>query len=153
MDLLRLAESRSVAYLLKDEVEGFFRAIPEGNAGDRLVFDLIYRYGLRRTEAALIRREHLSDGRIWITRVKSGVSGEYPIHPTTRRLIWAHLNGRGEEQSPYLFTTRQSGGKPVSESTIYGLFRRYAAATNLPATRRHPHVLRHSIAVHLMNAG
>jgi integrase/recombinase XerD len=33
------------------------------------------------------------------------------------------------------------------------MFRRYAEAANLPSDRRHPHVLRHSIAVHLLNAG
>jgi type 1 fimbriae regulatory protein FimB len=41
----------------------------------------------------------------------------------------------------------------MSASTIYQLFRDYADAADLPADRRHPHVLRHSIAVHLMNAG
>jgi integrase/recombinase XerD len=34
---------------------------------------------------------------------------------------------------------------------VYYLFRRYAEAADLPADRRHPHVLRHSIAVHWMN--
>lgn len=41
----------------------------------------------------------------------------------------------------------------MSASTIYQLFRRYAEASELPRDRWHPHVLRHSIAVHLMNAG
>lgn len=41
----------------------------------------------------------------------------------------------------------------MSVSTIYQLFRAYAEAAGLPPDRRHPHVLRHSIAVHLMNAG
>jgi site-specific recombinase XerD len=36
---------------------------------------------------------------------------------------------------------------------IYHLFRSYAESAELPEDRRHPHVLRHSIAVHLMNAG
>jgi hypothetical protein len=52
-----------------------------------------------------------------------------------------------------LFVSRQSGNQPISPSTIYGLFRRYAGAADLRVDHRHPHVLRHSIAVHLMNAG
>jgi integrase len=152
MHLVELADRRQIEYLTKDEVERFFAAVPHQDGRNRLLFELIYRHGLRRTEAALIRLEHLSEGRIWITRLKGGVSGEYPIHPTTRRLLWSYLATRASD-SPFLFTSRQSGPRPISASTIYELFRRYAAIAELPADRRHPHVLRHSIAVHLMNAG
>lgn len=153
---MRLAEPAAtgqIAYLTKAEVERFFGTIPVENVRDRLLFDVIYRYGLRRTEAALIRRDHLTDGRIWITRIKGGISGEYPIHPTTRRLLWSYLAQLRGVGLPSLFVSRQSGIWPISGSTIYQLFRRYAAAAELPRDRRHPHVLRHSIAVHLMNAG
>lgn len=111
---------------------------------------MIYRYGLRRLEAAHIRREHLSDGRIWITRVKGGVPGEYPIHPTTRRLLWDYLAELGDDGRPYLFVSRQSDIWPVSPSTIYQLFRAYAEAAELPPDRRHPHVLRHCAASGVM---
>jgi integrase len=145
--------NRQVAYLTKAEVERFFDVIPAMNARDRLLFDVIYRYGLRRKEAALIRREHLTEGRIWIAREKGGISGEYPIHPATRRLLWHYLAELGGNERPYLFASRQSQSQSISPSTIYALFRRYAKAADLPGDRCHPHVLRHSIAVHLMNAG
>ena len=63
------------------------------------------------------------------------------------------MEQRGADSRPYLFATRQSDVNPISPSTIYQVFRGYAEAAGLPADRRHPHVLRHSIAVHLMNAG
>ena len=152
MDVVQLAARRQIVHLSKDEVERFFAAIPLDNMRDRLLFEMMYRYGLRRREAALIRREHISE-RIWITRLKGGVSGEYPIHPTTRRLLWPYLGERGDSENPYLFFTRQSGTKPLSPSTIYGSFRRYAGAAEIPRERQHPHVLRHSIATHLLDAG
>jgi len=152
MDVVQLAARRQIIYLSKDEVERFFAAIPRENTRDQVLFEMIYRYGLRRREAALIRREHISE-RIWITRLKGGVSGEYPIHPTTRRLLWPYLSERGNGNSPYLFFTRQSGTKPLSPSTIYALFRRYAEAAGIPRERQHPHVLRHSMATHLLDAG
>jgi site-specific recombinase XerD len=151
MHVVDLQPGHQLAYLTKQEVERLFGVISSKDGRDRLLFDVIYRYGLRRREAALIRREHVGE-RIWITRLKGGISGEYPIHPTTRRLLWEYLEQRGAD-SPYLFATRQSDARPISPSTIYHVFRAYADAAELPADRRHPHVLRHSIAVHLMNAG
>lgn len=153
MHLVEPATAGQLEYFSKSEVKRFFAAIDAGAVRDRLLFDAIYRYGLRRLEAALIRRDHLSEGRIWITRLKGGVSSEYPIHPNTRRLLWAYLNQRGEDENPYLFVSRQGVDRPLSPSMIYHLFRRYAEAAQLSPDRRHPHVLRHSIAVHLMNAG
>jgi len=58
------------AYLTREEVEGFFNAIPTTNLRDRLLFDLIYRHGLRRREAAQLKLEDVQDGKIWIARVK-----------------------------------------------------------------------------------
>lgn len=151
---LRVPEiEAAVPYLSREEVERFFGVIPPENQRDLLLFDLIYRYGLRRQEAALLQLTHLREGRIWIGRVKGGRSGEYPVHPTTRRRLWAYLNTRRAGESPYLFSSRQSGPKPLSTSTIYLLFRGYAKAAKLPKDRWNVHVLRHSIAVHLMNAG
>ena len=146
-------EQRRISFLSKDEVERLFAVIPHGRHRDRLLFDLIYRYGLRRGEAAALRLENLSEGRIWISRLKGSISSDYPVHPATRRLLWAYLAVRGADENPYLFATRQSGCRPISASLIALLFRQYAAAANLPPDRRHVHVLRHSIAVHLMNAG
>jgi site-specific recombinase XerD len=125
------AATHAVLYLTKEEVQRLLlNAIPRAATRDALLFDLMYHYGLRREEATLIRREHVGD-RIWITRVKRGESCEYPIFARTRRLLRSHL----------------------STSLIYQEFRRYADAAGLPLNRQHPHVLRHSIAVHLMNAG
>lgn len=144
---------RGISYLSKDEVERLFSVIPEGDARDRLLFDLIYRYGLRRSEAAALRLEHLHDGRIWIERVKNGISSEYPVFPSTERLLREYLPLRDHPASPFLFTSRQSGCRPISASGIFQRFRAYAELAGIPEDRRHVHVLRHASAVHLMNSG
>lgn len=152
--LIEPAAARVIAYCTKAEVERFFDAIPADAHRDQLLFDVIYRYGLRRLEASALRRDYLREGLISIARAKGGISGEYPVHPLTRRYLWAYLNERGDDDNPYLFVSRQGGNmRPLSPSMIHHLFRRYAEAANLPPNLRHPHVLRHSIAVHLMNAG
>jgi integrase/recombinase XerD len=152
MDLVTLAARRQLSFLSKAQVEAFFAAIPRDATRDQLLFEMLYRHGLRRLEAALMRREWIRE-RIWIHRVKNGASGEYPIHPRTRRLLWAWLSERDEDENPYLFTSRQSGERPLSPSTIYGRFRVYADAAEIPRGLQHPHVLRHSIATHLLEAG
>ena len=144
----------AISYLTKEEVERFFCAIPPTKVRDRLMFDLIYRHGLRRREAALICLENiLPDGKIWIPRVKGGVPGTYSVHPVTRALLDAYLCERRFDGCRYLLRGIRHRATPLSGTLIYLLFRRYATTAGIAEERRHVHVLRHSIAVHMMNAG
>src|SRR5215813_6576369 len=86
----------AIKYLTRDEVERFFRSIPEAKTRDLLLFDLIYRHGLRRTEAGLLKLEHVQDGKIWIARRKHGLSGAYPLHPRSKELLGRYLQDRPE---------------------------------------------------------
>ena len=152
MHLLETLEEPPVKFLTKQEVERFFAAIPTCNLRDRLLFDLIYRYGLRRSEAGLIdRARHLTSDRIWITRLKGGFSGFYPISASTRKLMWQYLSTLHQTSNTRLFPSRQSAARGIGGSTVYSLFRRYARAAGLPPDKCHPHVLRHSIAVHFLD--
>jgi len=145
---------QQVKYLTTAETEALFRAIPESAVRDRFMLDLIYRHGFRRLEAALLRLENVQGNRIWIGRVKNGVSGEYPLHPSTQSLLATYLKRRRNPDNPFLLTSRQSGNdRPLSVSTIYNTFKKYAILAGISQENRHVHVLRHSIAVHLMNAG
>ncbi len=143
-----------VKYLTTAATEALFQAIPASAVRDRFMLDLIYRHGLRRLEAALLRLENVQGDRIWVGRVKNGVSGEYPLHPSTQRLLAAYLKHRRNPKNPFLFTSRQSGeDRSLSVSTIYNTFKKFAVLAGVSPENRHVHVLRHSIAVHLMNAG
>jgi len=143
-----------IKYLEKEEVYRLFRAIPSDGQRDRAMFDLIYRHGLRRVEATWLRKEWISNGRIWIKRAKNGVSQEYNLHPDSQKLIKRYLIRRGEDPNPFLFVGRESGGKKsISEGMIYHLFRKYARKAGILPEKRFVHILRHSIAVHLLNAG
>lgn len=145
-------DQEAVKYLTRGEVECFFRRIPEGKTRDLLLFDLIYRHGLRRSEAGLLRLEDVRDGKIWIARRKHGVSGAYPLHPRSKELLARYLKERSHEGSSYLVRSRRRGGAPLSGGEVNRLFHLYAGAADLPIDRRHVHVLRHSIGVHLANA-
>lgn len=146
---------KAVRYVTMQDVERFFAAIPKDHLRDRLLFDLIYRHGLRRREAALISVDDISlqAWSIWISRVKHGIPGAYRLHPSTVRLLRAYLPTRDLGGSRFLFQSTRRPGCAISPSLIYYLFRRYATAAHLPEDRRNVHVFRHSIAVHFMNEG
>lgn len=153
-----MSEDRSPAqqpfpYLTREEVERFFQAIPAANLRDRALFDLIYRHGLRRREAANLTIDNVQGGKIWVSRVKRGVSGGYPLHPRSKQLLRAYLATRPSDGCSYLFRTRRRSDAPISGAEINRVFHSYAATADLPASRSHVHVLRHSIGTHLMNAG
>jgi len=44
-------------------------------------------------------------------------------------------------------------GTPITPTQIYRLFKEYARKAKFPLDRRHPHVFRHSIAVHMAEGG
>ena len=149
----RSAAPQPFKYLTRDEVERFFRAIPRENIRDRALFDLIYRHGLRRREAAQLTLDDVRDGKIWISRIKRGVPGSYPLHPRSKQLLRAYLSMRPDDGSRYLFRTRRHSRQPISGAEINRIFHQYALAAALPLGYRHVHVFRHSIGTHLMNAG
>jgi len=102
-------DEEAIKYLAREEVERFFRRIPEERTRDLLLFDLIYRHGLRRSEAGLLALQDVRDGKIWIARRKHGLSGAYPLHPRSKELLTRYLEERPEDGSLYLLRSRRHG--------------------------------------------
>ncbi len=136
-------------YLSQAEVGRFFEAIPAGR--DRLLFGLIYLYGLRVGEVALLRvgDVDLERGRILIQRLKGGAWSERPIFRSVEAPLRAHLTARRADSSLALFPGRAG---PLKKRQIQALFERYRGGAGLPDTFT-CHCLRHSIATHLLDAG
>jgi site-specific recombinase XerD len=139
-------------YHVKDEVFRFFLAIPEGNLRDRVLFDLTYRHGLRRREAAELRLDQidLAERTIMVKRLKRSRSGVYELHDASIQLLRAYLITLVASDNPYLFPGRLSGSH-ISPTTVYYTCRKYAQSARL--RRTNPHAFRHSCGVHAANAG
>jgi integrase/recombinase XerD len=139
--------SRLPKYLTQDELRRFFAAIP--SPCDRALFAVIYHYGLRVDEATMLTLEDvdLKNHRIKIRRLKNGLGGEKPLWRHTAKLLRSFLRIR-QDAGPYLFTGREG---PLKKRQIQNLFARYARVAGIK--RRSVHALRHSIAVHLLDAG
>jgi len=139
---------RKILYLRQDEVRRFFAKIHDRR--DRALFDVIYKYGLRVSEATLLTLQDVDfeRGKIYIRRVKHGIGGEKPIFRDTRRLLKSYLEERQETGSA-LFTGRQGN---LSDKRIAQLFKLYARKAKLDPEFS-VHRLRHSIATHMFDAG
>jgi integrase/recombinase XerC len=137
------------SYLTQTEVRALFAAI--SNVRDRALFALVYAFGLRVGEIALLDRNDvdLERKRIRIRRLKGGLSGERPIFRNLVPLLEKYLASR-KDSEPALFTGRQGR---LKTRRIQTLFHHYSTEAALPVSRRHVHVLRHSAAVHLLDAG
>lgn len=122
-----------------------------GNPLHRAILTLAYTYGLRVREVTNLRREDvdLEHNTIYIRRLKGGISGTYPLLKEPRRVLISYLRTRRVE-SPWLFTTR---GRQMCATTVQKIFNQYADQIGWPRERRRFHALRHSIAVHLLEAG
>lgn len=143
------AHQRLPRYLTQIEVRAFFHAIE--NPRDRALFSLIYHYGLRVGEVALLTRVDVDfhRGRIVVKRLKGGAWAERPLFGSTARLLREHLRASSASLDQPLFVGRTGA---LKKRQIQSLFSRYRDRAHLP--RRYTcHCLRHSIATHLLDAG
>jgi integrase/recombinase XerD len=144
-----------IKHLSVGQVRRFLGVIPDENRRDRLIFHLGYYYALRRTEICLLEVGDfdLKANTVEIHRLKGGDSHAYPLFPSTKRLLLEYLDQPRRTWTKHHFPSRQRLGEPISASLVAYLFRRYAEAANLPADRRHVHVLRHSFGMHMAESG
>lgn len=142
-------------YLTQEELARFRKVVRDrGVLRDFVLFGLMYRFGLRATEATklLVEDVDLARGRIRIRRAKGGDTKEYPVPRDLVSPLRRYLRKR-EDRGPFLFTGRQSNNqRGLTVLRIQQLFKEYAAAGALPASVA-SHSLRHSIAVHSLEEG
>jgi integrase len=144
-----IARSGLPSYLSQKQVRQLFASISSLRV--RGLFAVAYAYGLRVGEIVLLDRDDidLERGRIRIRRLKGGLSGERPIFRNLLPLLRQYLDCRRDQETA-LFIGLQGR---LKKRRIQELFRFYATEADLPADRRHVHVLRHSAAVHVLDAG
>lgn len=115
-----------------------------------LLLLMMYRHGLRVSEAIAIKKSdvNIRESRIWINRLKSGLSVEHPISGDELRAIKRYFNSR-KDNLPWLFVNER--GLPFTRQAVNYIIRAVALKAELENV--HPHTLRHSCGFYLANMG
>lgn len=111
---------------------------------------MLYRHGLRRREAACLRWSDvdLSEGTIYIRRIKGSRSGRHPLQGDEIRAL--KKLQRDYEPSPFVFTGNRH--TPLSERTISHIVHQAGLFAGFDFTV-HAHLLRHACGYYLANKG
>ncbi len=129
------------------------------NVRDHAALLLTFRHGMRASETCNLELKDvdMKAGEIVIRRLKGSLKTTQPLADlqgqpllSEKRVLRAWLAERGNHPSKYVFVSQKSGR--MNRSTFYRMFQKYAEMAGLPADKQHPHTLKHSLAVLLVEA-
>lgn len=146
----RTTKLETIKFLTLDEIARLLGAISDKR--DKAIFLIAYRHGLRASEIGLLNVQDLDfqQQRIMIHRLKGSLSGIHPLQPDEARILKSYLKTRNS-QSPSLFISNRN--LPISRKTLDVQIKGYGKKAKIPADKCHFHVLKHSIATHLLDKG
>jgi type 1 fimbriae regulatory protein FimB len=148
--MLRSSKLDKIKFLSVEEIKRLFSVIKHKR--DKAIFLMAYRHGLRASEVGLINLDDIdfNKQRIMIHRLKGSLSGVHLLQPDESRILKSYIKDRKSE-SPTVFVSNRN--LPISRKTLDVQMKNYGEKAKLPKDKRHFHVLKHSIATHLLDTG
>jgi len=139
-------------YLKQEELKALLEA--PRRMRDRLIIKLLYETGMRVGEltSLTIGDVDLDSGEITIQQAKRHEEGrKVPlVNGWTKTMLRDYIGTRKMRKDP-LFMSNKRG--PLSRRQVERLIANYGLIVGLDKDKRHPHVLRHTHAVHALKSG
>lgn len=151
------AKGGRMTFLTPEETLAVLRVARHRSTRDWTMILLAYRHGLRASEVCGLKLADvdLKAGSISVRRLKGSLQTTQPLFQHRGQplldetaAVRAWLRKRPADGSECLFTS-QKGGK-LDRTQFFRVFQTVAAIAGLPVEKRHPHVLKHSLASHLV---
>ena len=149
----------SMQHLEPAEVLSVLKAAKAKGHREWAMIVVAYKHGMRASEVCNLRVDDLDlkNGSIVVERLKGSLRTtqavtEHRGEPllNEQRALREWLKQRPADGSEYLFTS-QKGGR-LDRTQFFRLFKAIASEAGLPAEKRHPHALKHSLASHMVSA-
>jgi type 1 fimbriae regulatory protein FimB len=143
-------------HLTPREVERLIEATrgSRNEARDRCLLLLIFRHGLRVSEACRMKLDQVdTESRVLhVSRLKGGLSTTHPLRGDELRAIgvWLKERAKMKPTGNAFFVSEQR--RPLHRSTVNLALQKYSAAAFLPLLA-HPHMLRHACGFALADQG
>jgi len=145
-------------FLTPDELLSVLKIAKAQSIRDWLMILFAYSHGLRAGEVCAVRITDINDGAVTFARLKGSKTTVQPLEGHQGQPLLNEIKGlrewtrlRPTDLGEYLFPSEKGGH--LSTTQFYRLFNRYATLVGLPRAKAHPHVLKHSLANHLVRQG
>ena len=137
-------------YLTKDELTNVLRVAQKDSPRNHAIMLIAYWHGMRASEIVGkngLRGIDIRDGEITVRRLKGSLKSTHPLisHPDPLFDEKTIVERLASENPGVLF--------PIHRTTFWRFFQSYQAAAGIKQGQAHPHILKHSIAMHSRRAG
>jgi site-specific recombinase XerD len=147
------AAPRSPKSLPKRDVDRLIREAQKGNTRNLAIVQLLRHTGLRVGELCALRlsdiRTSERKGSVLVRSGKGDKDRTVPLNHDVREALEAYLKVRPEAADDHLFLGQR--GEPLQTDGVQLIVRKLARRAGLEQVT--PHVLRHSFAKHVLDAG